>query len=99
MSWSTWIDTEIKLLPLVQPDLGQPGVVVVDDGGCAAGEGIGRGLPEHMTDVRARGYQHLAAAHPDLEGAKNKRGDDRLEGNQLEGHQNMVQIVLKFSDC
>ena len=51
----TWVEAKVKVLPLVEPDLCQAGVVVVDDLGRAAGERVGRRLAEDVADVRARG--------------------------------------------
>ena len=62
----TWADGEEELLPLVQPDLGEPGVVVVDNLGRAAGERVRGRLAEHVAHVRAGGDQELAAASPNL---------------------------------
>ena len=62
----TWVNGKIKLLPVIQPDLGQPGVVVVDDARRAAGERVGRRFPEDVAHVRAGRDLQGTAAHPDL---------------------------------
>lgn len=54
------------MLPVVEPDLSEARVVVVDDAAGAAGEGVGRGLAEHVAHVRARSYLQAAPAHPHL---------------------------------
>lgn len=42
------------MFPIVQPDLGEPGIVVIDHTAGAARERVGSGLAEHVTDVRTR---------------------------------------------
>lgn len=44
---------EVEVLPLVQPDIGDSGVVVVHDLRRATRESVGRRFSEHVTDVRA----------------------------------------------
>lgn len=78
MAWHTWGDTEIEILPLVQPDLGQSGVVPVDDVRGASGKGIRSRFAKHVAHVRTRGYQNGATASPDLFGQGEKRKRDRL---------------------
>lgn len=63
---TTWVNIVVEMLPLVQPDLGEPRVVVVHHSAGAAREGIGRRLAEHVADVRARRDLKPPAAHPHL---------------------------------
>lgn len=62
----TWVDVVVELLPLVEPDLGQAGVVVVDNATRPSGERVGGRLAEHVADVRAGRYFQGATAHPYL---------------------------------
>lgn len=62
----TWVNAVVKVFPVVQPDLGQPGVVVVDYLAGAARETVGGGLAEHVADVRAGGDLQHPPTHPDL---------------------------------
>ena len=61
------VETEVEMFPVVHPDLGQPGVVVVDYLRGPTREGVGGRLPEHVTHPTARGDQESSATHPDPE--------------------------------
>ena len=50
----TWIDVEVEILPLVEPDIGESCVVMVYYFGSAARKCVWRGLAEYMANVRAR---------------------------------------------
>lgn len=65
LQW-TWVDIVVEMLPVVEPHLGEAGVVMVDHAARAAGERVRRGLAEHVAHVRARRYLERAAAHPHL---------------------------------
>lgn len=62
----TWVDIVVEMLPFVEPDFGEAGVVVVDDAARAAGEAVGRGLAEHVAHVRTRRDLQPPAALPHL---------------------------------
>ena len=62
----TWVDAKIELFPVVQPDLGQPGVIVIDYLGSAARKSVRGRLPEDVAYVGAGSNHQLAPAHPDL---------------------------------
>jgi hypothetical protein len=62
----TWVNIEKELLPLVEPDAGQPRVVVVDNVCRAARERVGSRLAEDVTHVGAGRDQENAAARPHL---------------------------------
>ena len=63
-----WVETEVEIFPAVHPDLGQPGVVVVDDVRGSPRKGVGRGLPEHVAHSAAGGDQESSPTHPHSEG-------------------------------
>lgn len=62
----TWANVIVELFPLVKPNLGEPGIVVVDDAAGAAGEWVRGGFAEHVAHMWARGYFQYATAHPHL---------------------------------
>ena len=66
LSSSTWVHLIIEVPPLVHPHFGHAHGVLDDDVADAAGERVGRLVPEHVTDARARNDLQLAAALPDL---------------------------------
>lgn len=55
------------MLPLIQPDLRQPRVIVVDDPAGSSREGVGGSLAEHVAHVRTRRDLQVPAAHPHLD--------------------------------
>lgn len=79
-SFLTWGYDIEEVLELVHPDLGQPPVVLVDDVAGAPGEGVRRGLAEHVSHVRAGDDLQGAAALPDLEPKHAENGEPNNEG-------------------
>lgn len=65
-SSQTWAHREVKLLPLVQPDLGHSRRILQNDIRHSAREGVRALVAEHVTDVRARRDLENAAALPNL---------------------------------
>jgi hypothetical protein len=63
---ATWINVVIEVLPLVQPDLREPRIVVVDYLAGTAREGIWGGLTEYVADMRARRDFQRPTTHPYL---------------------------------
>lgn len=66
------VDREVEVLPLVQPDVREPRVVVVHDAAGAARKRVRRRLAEHVADVRAGRDLQRASAHPDLPAGKRR---------------------------
>lgn len=64
---ATWTNTIKERAPIVHPDVGESGIVVVYNVTSAAGKSVRRRLAENMADVRARYNQQCAAARPHLE--------------------------------
>lgn len=52
----TWVYFIIEFSPLVHPDLGQAGVIVIYDATSSSGEGVGRSFAENMPDMGACDY-------------------------------------------
>jgi hypothetical protein len=73
----TWVDAKIELFPVVQPDFGQPSVIVIDYLGSAARKSVRGRLPEDVANVGAGGNHQLAPAHPDLKSHAGKLKETR----------------------
>ncbi len=62
----TWIHRVVKVPPFVHPNFGHASRVFVHDFGHAPRKGVGRLVPEHVADVRARHDLQSATALPHL---------------------------------
>ncbi len=84
----TWIEFEIKVLPLVHPNEGHPGEVRVEDFADAAfaGKSVRRRLPEDVPDVGAGCDLHAPAALPNLARFQVTSSDKVSWSDQIENH-------------
>jgi hypothetical protein len=62
----TWIEFEIKFIPIVHPDKGYAGQIGVQDGIHSAGECVRAGFAEYVRHVRAWRRFHAPTTLPNL---------------------------------
>lgn len=62
----TWVNSVVKVFPVIEPDFGKACVISVDHVGRSTWKAVGRRLAEHMADPRTSRNLQATTTHPYL---------------------------------